>query len=41
MSVENGALRAVLAIDIEEYLYGVVAYETVSYTHLLTREAGQ
>ena len=27
VSVENGALRAVLAIDIEEYLYGVVAYE--------------
>ena len=27
VSVEEGALRAVLTIDIEEYLYGVVAYE--------------
>lgn len=27
VSVEAGALRAVLTIDIEEYLYGVVAYE--------------
>ncbi len=27
ISAEDGALRAVLAIDIEDYLYGVVAYE--------------